>query len=805
MLILLQIIPMMALKQNSSNYLTTVGYNDLFQETFNLTEEELALLEQNEFVVLNRMGTDDVLDAYRYYWKADLPIMITTDTLLHTWHLLFDETLVETETTQLAPLLNNLTHAMVDTVTLNFPEPTPDVNDVVIYLAVAEKLVNDFAIPPIHVTDAVNQIVTAIEDEISIYDAVSQFSDNQIARFIDDFSQYKPRGHYTRSEDLMRYFRLFKWLSRIPFFFDHYCSESILQRTPEEMIQSAILLLWALKNTKIQVGKTFQSGITIWGVISDFLDGLIGKTYTISPLSLDQVCREVTGAEDWNPSSIMGETKVIHSIQDFILTNDSIPEPKDLIMVDGLVIGCRSSPKMFTLFGERLTIDSYVLNHVVAPYVPNRLLPNTLDVAATCLTSERALQLVEGGGYLDQLLTLREDINAWDAQEKETVSWEWIESMAQLTKNEPDLNESGQKSIPTFMQSGPWMDEKLTTVLGSYTQLRHDTILYAKQSITSFICSTPEGYVEPYPEFYKSLGAICKAYKETIEAFNDLKNSNKIDYRLHSLLYGMELFINATEMLEGIAYHELKGQPLTKAEKEFIQTTYSENGICGGPFINGWLGRIISFIAGIHRVDLFPNVRTSLIADIHTDFNTGNVLEIATGVMEHLIAIVPGWDDTEILVAGPVFSVYEFITPITYRMTDEDWRGILAERFKGNDEYDYSVFARGYWGQSYMVSTEMTTDIIYRFEEQEELTPPEWIQANLKEEIIDPYSSYTLVPYITNHTTSKYYSTPETITNESFYTSDITSTTRTTNFPPPFILLLAWVIFIGYSKKSRKS
>lgn len=809
-LLLSQIIPMVTLKQTNSTR-STLMYNDLFQEAFEFTPEELTLLQQNDFIVLNRKGTDDILDAYRYYWEADLPIMITTDTILHTWHLIFDETLVKTETMILAPLLNNLTHAMVNTLTTNFPDPDPIVNDVLIYIAVAEKLINDSSSPPAHITDVVNQIVTAIINEISIYDAVTLFSDNQTARFIDDFSQYKPRGHYTRSEELMRYFRLFKWLSRIPFFFDHYCSESILKRTPEKMIQSAVLLVWALKNTRVQVGETLQTGIKIWRLFKEFLDVLIGKTYAVSPIILDQVCKDVTGETDWNPSSIMSDPQLIDEVQEIILTNNSIPEPKDLFIVDGLVLGCRSSPKMFLFFGERLTIDSYVLGHLVDPYVPSRLLPNGLDVAATCLNSERAQQLVEGAGYLDQIVKLNNEIDDWDSQDKQTVCWEWIESMSHLTKNKPELNETGQKNIPAFMQSGPWMDEKLTTVLGSYAQLRHDTILYTKQSITAEICSTPEGYVEPYPEFYKTLGNICRVYKESIEALHDLEDRNEMDYMFLMMLDGMYLFMNAMEKLEAIAYRELKGEPLTQAEQEFIKNTYCEaRNICGGPFIKGWLSRIIGYISGSFRVELFPNTRSSLIADIHTDLKTGNVLEIATGVMEHLIVKVPGWNNSQILAVGPVFSYYEFITPITYRMTDEDWRGILADRFKGNEEYNYSLFQRGYWGQSYMASTEMTTDIIYQFEKQDQLASPEWVYTNLEEKVIDPYSSYTLVSYITDDTTTSPDTTPILTTSNPITTTLIPTTSNTqvtsnvSGFINPLFLLIICVSLTLYARKQRR-
>ncbi len=787
-------IPIVDVNQSSPNL--PVLYSDLFQDAFNFTHEELNLIEQNKFLVLNRMGTDDILDAYRYYWKADLPIFITTDTLLHTWHLAFDETLIDVESLILYPLLLNLSQAMIQTALAEFSISNEVVNDVLIYLAVAERLVNPSAIAPPLLQDAVNQIVSAIMAEITIFEARGQLSSDQLSRFIDDFSQYKPRGHYTRSERLQAYFRLFKWLSRIPFLFDHYCSEHILKRTPEEMIQSAVILVWILKNTVVDIGGNPQLGIDIWKMFKEFLDVIIGKTYSVTPIMLDQVCSETMDTPNWHPSIAVADLEIIATIQSKILQNDSIPAPRDMLIVDGLVPGCPSSPKMLLLFGERLTLDTYSLNHLVYPYVGNRLMPVALDVVATCLNSERAYNLVKEEGYIDQVDTLREEIRNWSEEDKTTVYWRWLESLSHLTQFQPEINDSDKIYIPPFMKSGPWRDEKLTTVLGSYAQLRHDTILYAKQSMTQVICSTPEGYVEPYPEFYRALKDLSKHYSKALENLLDLGD---ITQTLTFNLYGLDLLIKASAMLESIAYRELKNLPLTDVEKQFIQDTYCESGVCGGPFLQGWLSEIIGLFKNLYRVDAFPNIRTSLVADIHTDLNTGNVLEIATGVLEHLVAVVPNWNGSEMFAVGPVFSYYEFITPMSMRMTDEDWRGILASRFQGNDDYDYTVFPRGFWAKNYMISTEMTTDIIYEFEESPELTPPTWFQTQSINFILDPYSSYTLVQYNTQITDDGHTQITDDRTSQHF--SSETKTRPLEIYPILIILALVSVSVITTKKK----
>jgi len=76
------------------------------------------------------------------------------------------------------------------------------------------------------------------------------------------------------------------------------------------------------------------------------------------------------------------------------------------------------------------------------------------------------------------------------------------------------------------------------------------------------------------------------------------------------------------------------------------------------------------------------DTRTTLVADVMTNVQAGEVLEEGTGSIEVLVAAVrvPGRDDV-VLAAGPVLTYYEFRWPLTDRLTDEKWRTVL-----GNDD-----------------------------------------------------------------------------------------------------------------------
>ena len=81
-------------------------------------------------------------------------------------------------------------------------------------------------------------------------------------------------------------------------------------------------------------------------------------------------------------------------------------------------------------------------------------------------------------------------------------------------------------------------------------------------------------------------------------------------------------------------------------------------------------------LTGIEKV----HQKTTLVADVSTDPNSGLVLEEGTGYV-HLIAVVirdPENNTLEIAL-GPVFSHYEFTQPVTNRLTDEQWTQMLSE------------------------------------------------------------------------------------------------------------------------------
>jgi len=66
-----------------------------------------------------------------------------------------------------------------------------------------------------------------------------------------------------------------------------------------------------------------------------------------------------------------------------------------------------------------------------------------------------------------------------------------------------------------------------------------------------------------------------------------------------------------------------------------------------------------------------------MIADVHTDGNTREILEEGIGFIKTAVIAYKLPQGNIVLGIGPVLNYYEFKQPMNNRLTDEAWREIL--------------------------------------------------------------------------------------------------------------------------------
>ncbi|KUK63498.1 MAG: hypothetical protein XD84_2029 [Desulfotomaculum sp. 46_80] len=153
-----------------------------------------------------------------------IPSFITTDSVLHNYHLFFDHLLRVVETEKLAPELADLTKAMLSQSQSQYEilKGTDWENAArrnVGFFAVAGKLLDpNMPIPPIVKNEAEKELAL-IESHQGV--VVSPLMDIDGSGggdpLLEDYSQYIPRGHYERTDLLKAYFKSMMWYGRLTF------------------------------------------------------------------------------------------------------------------------------------------------------------------------------------------------------------------------------------------------------------------------------------------------------------------------------------------------------------------------------------------------------------------------------------------------------------------------------------------------------------------------------------------------------------------------------------------------------------
>lgn len=602
--------------------LDRVEYLGKVRDFVPLSDESLDLLRRNGFVVVGFGEVDSFHQVYKALRRADVPILITTDSVLHLYHVFFDESLARLEEKRFYDELSGMLDALLASMLKWYEEaPKGDVKEATVrniaFLYVALSLLNtSYEVP---------DLASALaEQELQLIREHRKMAGSPIFGYVEDYTQYVPRGHYTKSQKLSNYFLAMMWLGRMRF-----------QALSSLQTRQAILLAVAMAED--------EGVMKAWEDIYWTTAFFVGKSDDLTVYDYLEAIKEVYGGLP-SLEELVDEEKV-EAVQELLFqkNNAKIASSPIYPWQRRELVGLR-------FMGQRFVPDSYIFQELVYSKVEGRLLPKGLDVMAV-LGSRRAEQhLAEDkeryGNYEAQLENLKEEFSGLSLENwTQNLYWGWLYTLKPLLAEAPP-------GSPTFMGTEAWLDEKLNTALGSWAELRHDTILYAKQSYTELAITPPThapGYVEPNPQLYTRLAGLCQA------TINGLRMRGLLDEDMESRLKNFEDFLLR---LAEISVKELSGEPLTDDDLSFIRNVASTyEALLMGITERLW--------------------RSTIIADVHTDPNTMRVLEVGCGYVELLVAVYASPDGRLVACAGPVFSYYEFPWPVGQRLTDEDWVSLL--------------------------------------------------------------------------------------------------------------------------------
>ncbi|MBR5086014.1 MAG: DUF3160 domain-containing protein [Muribaculaceae bacterium] len=576
----------------------------------------------------------------------EFPSFVTTDLYLQAFHMYFDFMLRSMEEEKMLPVMTDFTKKLYDSMTKKAASSKGNMKEAAqrdaAYFAIAYSLFTGKPLPnlPANYKAMAQAEINHVKAAKSDY---SNFLDYKNVMFIYDI--YRPRGHYTRSDALQRYFMGMMWLQNAPFGSDK----------PEQM-RAALLMA-----NEIGSNEKYSS---IYKSIDKPIAFLMGNADNLGILDIYDIMK-ADGA---------GIDKYMTKDVDLNRVKEAI-EKKDEQVTRIRPKFERSSHCKINFMPQRYMPDGEVLQEMVDydNIVTKRDAPKGLDIFAA-MGAESALRILineleesnKWDKYLDNMNRMKTRMGEIDWNS--SVANMWMASLQTLTDKYYD------NRLPYFMRTMQWEKKSLNASLASWAELKHDAILYAKQPMGAE-CGGGElpepyvvGYVEPNVDYWAKAIELLEA-THSVLADNGMI-TDEMEAVTDQMREEAEFFLN-------VSYKELNGVALTREEYDHIKVIGStfeyitlqiigaEPGSKWNNDVNG-ADKSIALIADVYTANADNNPNKSV---LYEAVGPAHEIYVAVEIGGYLY-----------LTRGAVFSYREFQEDIAApRITDEEWQEDLLK------------------------------------------------------------------------------------------------------------------------------
>lgn len=637
---------------------------------------------------------DDWTYLYRLIGGPEAPqerrpenaVFITTDFLLHVYHRLLEKEFEFTEQRVFYPKLKKLSDTLLDYSLKEYNRaPSEEQKDsfkrLIAYFAVPavildaafnyydkEKIADDKADAQPAIFDNLERLKGKIpadayamaRQELALVLAAQQvatspllgkYQQEQGLTLPEDYTQFGPRSHYNKNPILRTYFRAMMWYGRVNF----------LLSSPQLTRDAVNMTLLLEKANLLQDWEDIYLATTFFVGESDDL-GFYEYRQALKELAQDDKAKEI---DDKLITRLQKTLKNYRNPR--ILSSAAIGEKVFDLTKEELQV----KTKGFRFMGQRFTPDAFIFAYLTqGQEQPDSKTGERLPSRPTALM----VMSILGSKTADPLLAAWIDKNAPGSRtvlknrmaelEKyfrnlpsedwsQNIYWGWLYTLQALFTEGKD-----KTGYPMFMKAGDWDRKNLQGALGSWTELKHDTLLYAKQVYAEMgngeekkrIPPVPKGYVEPNLDFFDRFIPLIKMTKEGLEQRRLLDN---LFIDRHSQ------FLDTVEFFKQMALAQLQNDQISEADFERLRLAA------------GNLGWVLSPLPGEEGTENYA--RAALIADVHTDLTKQEILYEAVGIPNYIYVAVKDQNGAR-LTKGLVYSHYEFGGPLGERLTDEKWR-----------------------------------------------------------------------------------------------------------------------------------
>ncbi len=635
-----------------------IGMDLIQASSLALNESELATLTKNGLVISKRKTFPSFSYGYKTIYAEDLPLYVSADSILEALHRTFDSLLQQTEelvlSDELAQMIDGMRHRLQSAAL-----DATIAKDADLYLALAASLLKGELVSPVASAEP-NQVAElfALASAAQSHKEVKLFG---VTRD-EDFSQFTPRGHYTNSEVLKRYFKAMMWLGRVDLRLIETQGDGS-QVFYRRQFNAAVALRELLGDAEYK----------LWDHIDTTIGAYVGEHDSMTPKDLDGLMTALSVAS-LSESASLSDQQIIDELAQGGWGAQRIASR--IIKKSDPSVSTLPLDRSFLVFGQRYTVDSHTFVNVTYDRVADRLMPKPLDAAFAALGNNSALPLLsEEFGNLSYVQGLARTRTLVDAHE--AAYWEgslytrWLGALRSLSQKDASVP-------PSIPKTAAWQSRMLSAQLASWSELRHDTILYVKQSYTTGVmCVFPDAYVDPYPEFYAKLGSFADAVGVVTQSLPDAAATLKT--RAQAWVTN---FKGVTNNLQKMAEDQLTGTAHSAELMAFINEAvrWDEKPMCGGPMLSnfaGWYFRL--YLNEFGSISYDP-----VVADVHTQptdaagNDVGRILHVGTGAPRLMVVTTETCGGPRAYV-GMASSYGELITEQWKRLSDPEWQTSIAQ------------------------------------------------------------------------------------------------------------------------------
>ena len=625
--------------------------NDYINDYFTFNDEQTKALVENKFFVDGSRAYEQPFEIYEGNEYGFLPNFVTADSLLHLFHISYDGLLRELEVKEFMPRLIEVSRTMATKSLEDYNNSKdPEVKELAMkntaYFVLAEKLFGEE-----YSGELPQEVKDLVDKEYKNIEAMSKADSNLVAKAV-DYSQFKPRGHYTRSEELKKYFRGAMLFSQEAMIF--YDDEG---KPIDENIIQGLMMAKNLINDE----ESFKK----WEDVNDSVNFLVENSEDVDPYLMGQVYFNHFD-KDTDVDKLADEKNLekVHK------TLDQLPKPKIQYYED----------TSFRFMPQRAVLDNVWAQNLLDTNRPSkRPLYSGLDIMG-----------VMGNKVAEEMVLSNEQNKKWDEFENR---YQETKEMAKVLDDETEgrkniyrswlwmlksYEEEIPESFPEFMKSKAWAFKDLNAQLGSWAQLKHDTILYGKQAAAEMgggdeeKKEMPKSYVEPRVHLYDRMIWAMNYMKENLKSRELLTEANEKN---------MNNFIEMVDFLRKVSISELKNETVDAKDQERLL-------YIGGEMENIFIKFVDEKAEYFAEIEEQADRNMATVADLMvTVENTVGIepnkyLEVGSGMAQAMF-VVYQIGDKLIMGTGPVYAYYEFLSD--ERMTDEDFQNKIYDSLYSPD------------------------------------------------------------------------------------------------------------------------